>query len=185
MTELIIEDGSLPVGANSYADIAAADAYALARAPAAAEFAAWLAADTARKTALLIRATDVLNSYAWKGAPVLAQRLMAWPRAGVAYADGTAVGAEAVPPQVAQAQCELAAALLNGAEPLAAVDTTRGAVLSEGVAGISISYAAPDSGSHAGSTGFPAVDALLRGFLAASGGCGGNGGCGMTEAGRG
>jgi hypothetical protein len=173
---LIIEDGAMPTGANVYADIAYADGYLASRG-----VSAWADADDDTKLAALVRAADTLNSYRWKGITVAPGRIMAWPRKGMAYAEGTPVPDNIVPAQVANAQCELAGSILaDEADPLAPVNTSQGAVVSEKVDVIAVSYAAPDTNAYSGKTGYPAVDALLRPFLA-----GGSGKFGIVEMERG
>ena len=160
MTPLIIENGKMPDGANTYAGLDEADAYLSGRG-----LAAWAEADIASRSAALLRAADVLNSYAWRGNTAAPGRVMAWPRSGMAYAGGEAVPADRVPVRVVQAQCELAGAMIGGDTPLAAVDKSRGPVTVERVDAVSVSYADPRSCVYAGATGYPAVDALLRPFL--------------------
>lgn len=158
---LIVEDGTMPDGANTYADMATVDAYYAGRGKA-----AWAGKSEDERAAAIIRAADVLNSYQWKGVSTVPGRIMAWPRAGAAYADGTAVSESIVPVQVVQAQCELAGGiLLNGADPLAAVDKSKGAVTSEKVDTLAVTYADPQTSAYTGATGFPFVDGLLKPFL--------------------
>ena len=159
--KLIVEDGTLPENANTYADVDFADAFLASRGAA-----EWAIADEETKATALIRATDTLNSYRWKGLPVEDTRIMAWPRTGVVYASGTEVPADVVPIQVKNATCELAGNIVaTHTDPLAQVDTSVGAVTSEKVDVIGVSYAAPETNTYTGKTGFPFVDALLRPFL--------------------
>lgn len=110
MDTLIIEDGTMPEGANSYASITDADAYLVPRG-------LWPADNgeeqTAKKTAALLRAADYLNTLQWIGDSVDAMRLMAWPRQG----DGLTPGL--VPPQVKAACIELAGLIYGGRDVLA------------------------------------------------------------------
>lgn len=159
---LVIEDGSMPIGANTYAGLAEADAYLSGRG-----IAAWAAMDEDSKAVTLIRAADVLNGYRWQGSPVAPGRIMAWPRAGLSYDDAaeTPVPADAVPTAVVMAQCELAGELAGGSAPLAAVNTSAGPVTSEKVDVVAVTYGDPADSAYTGVTGFPAVDGLLRPFL--------------------
>ena len=77
---LIVEDGTLPAGANSFASVADADAYHAARLTA-----AWTdELAEAQKEAALIRASDWLNrKVMWNGRKASRSQRMAWPRAGV------------------------------------------------------------------------------------------------------
>ena len=167
MPTLIVETGTIVENANSYVDLAFADAYLTSRGNT-----VWAGVGEDAKAAALIRAADVLNGYRWKGQPVEPGRVMAWPRKGVDYSPGNPVPENVVPIQVQNAQCEIAAASMSeeGAnDPLAQVDTTKGAVTSEKVDVMAVSYAEPSTNSYLGVTGYPAVDGLLRAFLASSG----------------
>ena len=101
---LIVEDGTMPAGANSFASLADADAYHAARLTEA--WADSLAGD--KKEAALIRATDWLNrKVRWEGCKTTRKQRMAWPRTGVATQDGP-VPSDEVPAEVVEACCELA-----------------------------------------------------------------------------
>ena len=81
---LIVEDGTMPAGANSFASLADADAYHAARLTEA--WADSLAGD--KKEAALIRATDWLNrKVRWEGCKTTRKQRIAWPRTGVATQD--------------------------------------------------------------------------------------------------
>ena len=82
---LIVGDGTLPAGANSFASVADADAYHAARLTA-----AWTdELAEAQKEAALIRASDWLNrKVMWNGRKASRSQRMAWPRAGVSTQDG-------------------------------------------------------------------------------------------------
>lgn len=154
---LVIEDGSRPHGANTYAGLDMAEIYHLARATA-----AWSADDDEpcrqRKSAALVRATDWLNSRVrWQGQKRRWQQLMAWPRCGVVLPEG-AVPDNTVPPQVVDACCELAGHFMT-ADVLSPRERG-GQVLAESVEGLSVSYAqnAPTD------TLFPKVAGLLAGL---------------------
>ena len=166
---LTIEDGSMPDNANTYVDIGFADGYLGTRGNA-----AWLAADAEAKAVALIRSADVLNSYPWKGNAAAPDRIMAWPRKGVAYADKTPVPEEVIPQQVKNAQCELAALINGGENPLAPV-AHAGKVISESHSVSEGGIDALGGDSHSDSytyekgvsyeTLYPAVAGLLRAFL--------------------
>ncbi|MDR2893577.1 MAG: hypothetical protein LBV80_10970 [Deltaproteobacteria bacterium] len=184
--KLIIEDGNLPEGANTYVDLDAANAYVASRGPAVSGLAAWTAADAETKSAALIRAADVLNSYHWRGLAAAPGRIMAWPRRQVNLPQSGPGGS--IPPQLVAAQCELAAAILAEGDPLSPVDPRLGPITSAKLDTLAVSYAAPASGGAgaASPAGHPAVAALLRGFLLDDPfGSGGRGGIGLTEVGRG
>lgn len=79
---LIVEDGTMPAGANSFASLADADAYLVPRS-------LWTettqddAAMVTRKESALMRATDYLNTLSWVGYVEDWQRTMSWPREDV------------------------------------------------------------------------------------------------------
>lgn len=109
---LIVEDGSCPEGANSYASLSEADAYALPRG-------LWTATEDeavmrSREQALL-RSSDWLNSLAWKGQPVDADREMAWPRTGIG-ARGVEIAPDTVPACVRTACIEAACLVASGTD---------------------------------------------------------------------
>ena len=150
---LIVEDGTRPTGANTYASIADANAYWADRANE-----AWAAATDDEKSSALIQATDYLNGLSWTGRKV-AIRTMAWPRADVEV-DGYAVGSDEIPEEVVQACCYMAGEIISGATPLAATDRpltklTAGAVSMEWDA---TSSQAPQ---------YPALKSILRGYIMA------------------
>ena len=164
---LIVEDGSIVPGANSYGTRERAGEYLGARG-----HVEWPTLTEEQQDATLIRAADVLNSYGLKGAPVDYFHSMTMPRVGLEFAPGVPVPEDFIPQQFERAQFEIAGAIaVSETDPLEAVDRSKGAVTSESVSGaVSISYAEPAKAAYDGPTGFPAVDALLKPFLAASGG---------------
>jgi hypothetical protein len=179
---LIVEDGSIVAGANSFISLADADAYFEVRGNA-----AWSAADDDAKTAALIRATDYLTRhYVWKGATVKQAQALCWPRSpsspypyNTYFAtasgylgtsdplldqNGWVIANNVVPQQVKAAQCLLALeALTQALDPA----LERGNLIRrESVAGaVDIEY---EPGAP-GRTVFPAVDSLLRGLVRAGG----------------
>lgn len=102
---LVIEDGSGVAGANSYATVAEARAYAEARGlslPAAP------AGDAAVEKALVL-ACDKLETYRFKGDKTDEANALAWPRANVYIGAAVAALAEdAIPDKLKQAQCQFA-----------------------------------------------------------------------------
>lgn len=148
---LIVEDGSRPTGANTYASAAEADAYHADRA-----FTAWADATDDEKATALIRATDYLNGLSWTGRKV-AMRPMAWPRVDVEV-DGYAVGSDEVPDAVVSACCYMAGEFIGGADPLAAQDR---ALSSMKVGPVEMSW---EQGSNPAPQ-YPALKSILRGLL--------------------
>ena len=168
---LIVEDGTLPAGANSFAGLAEADAYHAARLTE-----AWAGGVTdTQKEAALIRASDWLNrKVRWAGTKVSRPQRMAWPRLGVATREG-AIPADEIPAQVIDACCELAGFFIEQ-DYLAPLDRG-GDIASLGVDVISIAYkdTAPPE------TAFPSLSGLLDGLGTVSTGRGGR----IVEVGRG
>ena len=153
------EPGSGLPDAESYASVAAADAYHAARRTAV----AWAALTTGAKESALREATDhMLQEYRgrWKGQRVSSTQSLDWPRAWVVV-EQFGLPSDAVPAEVVKACCELAAKASAG--PL---KPDQGAqVLSKEVGPLKTVYA---HGARQG-TRFAAVDDLLRPLLAGSG----------------
>lgn len=150
---LIVEDGSIVVGAESYCSVSDADAYHTARGNT-----AWTGEDAA-KEALLRKATDYMGQVyglRWKGDRVSAEQALDWPRDGV-EAFGFGVDTDIVPDAVANACAELALRALSGA---LTPDVTR-RTIREKVGPIEVEYdrnapALPD---------YQAIDNLLAPYL--------------------
>lgn len=151
---LIVEDGTQPTGANTYASVADADAYWADRASA-----TWAAATDDEKAAALIQATDYLNGLSWTGRKV-AIRAMSWPRIDVEV-DGYVLGSDEIPDEVVQATSYMAGEIIGGATPLAATDRP----LTKLTAGaVSMEWGASSSQSPQ----YPALKSILRGYILAS-----------------
>ena len=187
---LIIEDGTMPEGANSYASVEDADAYWSVRAVD--EASSWPPApeqsgDTpedpnpqpvpdpniAQKEAALVRASDYLNTLQWHGEKISWDWPMAWPREGeglpnmkISIPIDPDIPADGevkryiIPTAVKRACMELAAVFIGGENPLAPVERG-GRVASETVGPISTSY----FDDAADETLYPAVAGLIGPFL--------------------
>lgn len=105
---LILEDGTGVADAQSYIDVAFADAYFAARG-----VAAWTGADAVKEQAI-IRAMDYVETrWRWLGAQQFPEtQALAWPRLYL-YDDGTAV--EGIPVKLQRAVAEYALRALSGA----------------------------------------------------------------------
>lgn len=82
---LIVEDGSIVAGAESYASVAYADAY-FANRPSNPNSAVWAALNTAGKEGALREGTDhMMQAFrlAWQGNRVSQYQVLDWPRYGV------------------------------------------------------------------------------------------------------
>lgn len=109
---LIVEDGSVVAGAESYISVADADTYHSNRANA-----AWAALSTAAKEASLRKATDYMSQIyrlRWKGARINTTQMLDWPRFGC-YVEDISYGRHpfyvattVVPDEVKNACAELA-----------------------------------------------------------------------------
>ena len=157
---LIVEDGSIVAGAESYITVADATAYFDARGNA-----AWaaLASDTVREQ-LLRKATDYMVArygLRWKGERVSEDQALDWPRS-CAYANGFLIDSDSVPLKVRHACAELAVRASEGdLQPDAGPQ-----VKSETVGPISVTYA---DGARQADT-FKAVDSMLSAYLQGMGG---------------
>ena len=108
---LVIENGSLVAGANSFVSVAEARAYAEARA-------STLPAENAAVESALIVATDYLESYRnkFKGSKVDPEtQALQWPRSGVVI-EGWEVPEDYIPKELKAAQIQLAIEVANGVD---------------------------------------------------------------------
>lgn len=113
---LIVEDGSMPPGANSYAEVATCDQWQGDRGGS-----TWPAPPSAgddpdleKKKSSLIQATDYLNTLDWVGSKAAPGRVMAWPRVGVIDEDSYPISKNEVPLGVVDATCYLAGLVYGG-----------------------------------------------------------------------
>lgn len=156
---LIVEDGTIVAGAESYISVTDADAYFLARSNA-----TWAAiATTELKEAALRKATDyMVGRYGlrWKGDRVSELQELDWPREA-AYANGFLIDSDTVPVAVQRACAELAVrASADDLQPDAGPQ-----VKQETVGPISVTYMDGARQSDA----YKAVDAMLSAYLKAGG----------------
>jgi len=107
---LVIEDGSLPSGANSFVTVAEVRAFAEARA-------STLDDTDGEIEAAAIRAMDFINAFRaqFKGTKVTGAQPLQFPRSGVTL-DGFAVAETEIPGVLKAAQCQLALDALAGTE---------------------------------------------------------------------
>ena len=162
---LIIEDGTMPEGANTFASVAEADAYLAARGMTQ----TWIVPDAgqedtnlAAKEAALIRAADFMGTLSWKGQQVDWSWPLCWPRKGIPQPGNTGqhIAEDTVPAKVKNACIEIAALFYAGEDLMAATERG-GRVQSETVGPISISYFSDASNE----TFYPAIAGLLGEFL--------------------
>ena len=179
---LIVEDGTMPEGANTYVSLELADAYLVPRG-------LWEATPDdagdsviAKKEAAIIRAFDALNTLNWVGDVPDWQRVTAWPRENVPMPgvmpkpgeEPTFLPADMVPRAVVQAQMELAGLIYGGLNPLAPVERGGKIVsMSESSKEGDVDVIGGDSRSHSVTyaesapveTYFPAVYGILGPYL--------------------
>lgn len=155
---LIVEDGTIVTGAESYISVADADTYFTARANA-----VWDALADADKEAALRKATDYMTGrygLRWKGDRVSELQALDWPRSS-AYANGFLIDSGSVPVAVQRACAELA--VRASADDLA---PDVGAQVKQEVVGpISVTYA---DGARQ-DTRYALVDSMLAAYLKGAG----------------
>lgn len=156
---LIVEDGSGIAGANSYVTIAEIRAYATARG-------ITLSETDAVVESLAIKAMDWLFPLKYKGTIADPDQALPWPRTGV-FIDGSAVGDDQIPRTLKYAQ--MAAAVESAGTDIMPNQTGRGAVSSETVGPVSVSYATQTGAAPAGPSAFAKPWALVSGLIRNSG----------------
>ncbi|MBS3648862.1 hypothetical protein KEU06_09610 [Pseudaminobacter sp. 19-2017] len=113
MVDLVVEDGSIVAGANTYVDVPWADAY-LAIDPHAGPI--WAGFDDERKTMLLAYATRWIDeNVIWYGRKVEKDQPLAWPRHGMH--DGEYPVASTIIPEALKRAVALAAVFLHQENP--------------------------------------------------------------------
>lgn len=144
--------------ADSYAAVAKADAYFLARG-----VATWTGTTTAKENALRVGTAYLDNQYRgeWPGVRTDQDQALAWPRTGVYDTDGYLLASDEIPVQIVNATCEAALLALTGVslEPV----LTRGNAIKRTVDKVGplsqeIEYADGASGLDR----FTAIEGLLR-----------------------
>lgn len=108
---IIVEDGTLVSGANSYVSLASARAYALARG-------ITLSAVDSTLKAIILEAMDYLESFSsrFKGDRVSRDQALSWPRTGVDI-EGWSWSSTEIPRQVINAQNALIIEINSGEDP--------------------------------------------------------------------
>lgn len=151
---LVIEDGSIVSGANSYATVAEAREYASLRG-------VTLSATDATVETLLIKAMDYLETFAdrYKGEIVDEEQSLSWPRYYATYR-GYEISGDAIPDAIKRAQMQAAIELHNGVDLLPTETGAR--VKREEVGPIKTEY---DLSRSPSLPSMPALEALLSGLL--------------------
>lgn len=120
---LVVEDGSGVAGANSYATLAQAHAYAADRGV--------TLGDDAAITAQLINATDYLESFDYIGSPVSFTQSLSWPRINVIFDPDNPFPSNEIPPQLVAANCQLVIEQANGIVIQPSVDHASGGFITQ------------------------------------------------------
>lgn len=141
---LVVEDGSCPDGANTYASEALATSWASERG-----YVVWAGATDDEKAMALVQATDFLNQLTWIGDKIDEGRVFAWPRKGT-------VG---VPAQVVSACCYLAVQINeSGINPSTIQDRPLSSLQ---VGAISLEWEARTKDGPS----YPALNGILQGLI--------------------
>jgi len=153
---IVVEDGSIVPDANAYIDVAYATQYAADRG-------VTLPADADEVAAMIIQATDFLESFAcdYQGTKIdPATQELQWPRIDVYFDESeTAFPSDAIPKNLKKAQAAAVIAVSQGLSLLPNI-TAQDYVTEETVGPITTKYANPlQSGIEARFTG---VDSLLK-----------------------
>ena len=143
---LIVEDGSMPAGANSYSDLADARAYALARGVV-------LSAIDADLEAQVLLAMDYLESFSlrFKGDRYKRDQSLSWPRVGVVI-DGWPWSSIEIPRQVITAQLALIVEIHHGEDPYNPSSAALPVVREKVDGAVEVEYASPVSALKVGKT---------------------------------
>lgn len=166
---LVVEDGTVVAGANSYVDMSYADAYHSSR-----NNVAWLegasSPDTAREGAL-IRATQWLDATYKSRYPGLRlqgrTQPLQWPRSGAYDVDGNEIAEDEIPQEIMAATCEAALRELSSPGSLAPDYNNSQRVVSEKVGDLAVTYS--DSTSAADMTPvFSMIDGILSSLFVAT-----------------
>lgn len=99
---LIIEDGTIVAGAESYASVSDADVYLSSRG-----ITTWTDLLNIEREQALRRATDYMREYAWKGQIVDTVQALDWPRQKI-FIWGSEIANNVIPKEVKNACIELA-----------------------------------------------------------------------------
>ncbi|MBY0238134.1 MAG: hypothetical protein K2X55_02360 [Burkholderiaceae bacterium] len=164
---LIVEDGTGRTDAESYCSVADADRYHRA----VGKEADWVDLDTDVKEQKLREATRFMRQAyrpRWAGARVNSSQALCWPRYGV-YVDKFTVASNVVPNDVRDACAELALRAAGGDGLLPDLETGSNQVKVEKIGPLTTEFFEANVDAAAR---FPAVDAILQPYFAASGSSG-------------
>lgn len=114
---LIIENGTIVTGANSYVTALELTAYATARGITISD----------DEEQLLIRAMDYIESLVYQGVKSNSEQSLQWPRYNVVI-DDYLVSSDAIPNELKKGQIEVALAIDNGQDPQADIARLKSSV---------------------------------------------------------
>jgi hypothetical protein len=162
MANIVVEDGSIVSGANSFVSIADAKAYAKDRGVS-------LGSGT-EIAEQLIQAMDYLATFRslWKGTKVETTQPLQWPRKDVQIDDAD-WDETMIPPELVQAQCQLVIAQQQGIALYTNVAAGTLPVIKEVTGPLETTYASPTAAFDMSAASIPAVDILLAPLLASDG----------------
>lgn len=159
---LVVETGAGLPNANSFSDVAAADAWFADLSDT-----AWAALTTADKERFLIAGTEYVNSgllWPYTGTRETAVQALEWPRAGAFYWGGSPTIPNAYVPREIQKAAWVAAGMArDGTLPAMPGAGSGGAsnVKKEKVDVLEVEYFSPKDMNSSGSAGVPGADALV------------------------
>jgi hypothetical protein len=163
---LVIETGSGVEGANSYGVTDAAATLTAARAYAA-DRGVTLSNDAAVVTTYLIKATDYLESFKYRGVPTSAEQPLSFPRKQLYAIDGSEFPSDKLPDSLLRALYQLCIEQSNGVVLQRTTDPKgKGFLVREKIDVIEKQYSEQVSTS----LNMPAVNALLAGLILNFGG---------------
>ena len=131
---IIVEDGSIVAGANSYVSIADTRTYALARG-------VTLSAVDAEVEQLIIQSMDYVEGLAFIGLKSTEDQPLQWPRSNVVI-DGYFVDTDEIPTELIKGQNETILSINNGEDPLADIARAQESVK---VGSLSVKYTSGSS----------------------------------------
>lgn len=155
MATIIVEDGSVVSGANSYASAADFTTYLSQRG-------VTLTGTYGDNTEILIKAMDFLEGQSFKGYKYLEDQPLQFPRADL-YIDAFYIPTSSIPALLKEAQMEVAKIIDDGYNPNSTIERT---VKSESVGDVSVVY----QDNAAGAAINRSITAKLRKLLSSGSG---------------
>jgi hypothetical protein len=152
---LIVEDGSIVTGANTYASLSYVDTFCSDLG-----LASWAALGTTSRESAILRGMAYIESLSFKGVKSDADQPLKWPRDGVYDEDGYAIEDDAIPANLLRAVSR--AAYEEGISPGATQPTRETGIKREKVDVIEVEYF-----THSGNVtkAFEAINGYLAGLL--------------------